>query len=243
VLRILQQSAFFFLTVIATSAQPAPQAEPARERHSFPTSQLSDWHFRRDSPTRLSFGEHCLPDSPCNVSIGGVTYRFTNGPWTLTLSNKHAGIMWVYIGNTGTLTLGLPSPLKGDIAASSSLAVMNNVNSLPTDVLTLARWDVSNGTFSRTGTMFAAYLSYKPSPLAGSGIQVAAGSRDVIGVDTSSVLRKFTCAGGSSASVPKGATLGDVCWDFNAKAPVMYVCSNANGCAAAQDWKKAAGQP
>jgi len=200
------------------------------------TSQLVDWQFTRVSATQLSFGASCLPSSPCNASIGGVVYQFTNGPYLINLANSHAGSIWVYISNTGTLSIGVPSAMAGDIS-SPSVAIAGNVNSQPADALVLERWDASAGAFATTGYAFASYLSYKPSPVAGTGIVVTSGQRDAIQIDTGAVLRKFNCAGGPGSSLPSGATQGDICWDFNPTTPAKYICANAAGCTVAGDWK------
>lgn len=201
------------------------------------TSQLLDWQFTRTSNTQLSFGASCLPASPCNVNIGGTGYQFTGGAYLINLANSHSGTIWVYISNTGTLSVGVPTAMAGDITASSTVTVVGNVNSQPADALALEKWDVSSGAFASAGYAFTSYLSYKPSPVSGTGIIVSPGSRDTIQIDTISVLRKFTCAGGPSTTLPSGATQGDICWDFNSSTPGKYVCANAAGCAVAGDWK------
>jgi hypothetical protein len=203
------------------------------------TAQLLDWQFTRVSATQLSCGSSCLPSSPCNVDIGGTVTQFANGPYLINLAGANAaGSICVYITPANTLTVGVGNGLTtANISGSNSLAITGNVNSCPQDAAKLERWDVSAAAFVSTGYAFASYLSYKPSPLAGTGIQVTAGQRDVIQIDTGSVLRKFTCAGGPVTALPAGATQGDICWDFNSTPPGKYVCANAAGCAAAGDWK------
>ena len=202
------------------------------------TAQLLDWQFTRVSATQLSFGASCLPASPCNVNIGGTVSQFTDGPYLVNLTGSASGSICVYVSPTSTLTAGIGSGLTtANISGSSTLAFVGNVNSCPQDSAKLERWDVSNGAFNTSGFAYASYLSYKPSPLAGVGIQVTPGQRDTIQVDSSAVLRKFNCAGGPSASLPSGATQGDLCWDFNPSTPNKYVCANAAGCSVAGDWK------
>jgi hypothetical protein len=203
------------------------------------TAQLLDWKFTRVSATQLRFGDSCLPASPCNVDIGGTVSQFTDGPYLINLSGAGAtGSICVYVTPTNTLTAGIGGGLTtSNITGSNSLAIVGNVNTCPQDAAKLEKWDVSAGAFNSTGFAFASYLSYKPSPLAGTGIQVVAGQRDTIQVDTGSVLRKFTCAGGPTAVLPAGGTQGDICWDFSPATPAKYVCANAAGCAAAGDWK------
>jgi hypothetical protein len=203
------------------------------------TAQLLDWKFTRVSATQLRFGDNCLPASPCNIEIGGTVLPFTDGPYLINLSGAGvSGSIYVYVTPMSALTVGVGSGLTtANISGSTNLAIVGNVNSNPQDAAKLARWDVAAGAFNSTGYAYASYLSYKPSPLAGSGILVVAGQRDTIQVDTSSVLRKFTCAGGPAASLPAGATQGDLCWDFNQTTPAKYVCANAAGCTVAGDWK------
>lgn len=202
------------------------------------TSQLLDWAFTRVSATQLQFGASCLPSSPCNVSIGGKVTQFTDGPYTINLSGTVTGSICTYISPTSQLSVGIGTGLTTtNITGSTSIAFVGGVNSCPQDAVWLAKWDVASGAFANTGYLYASYLSYRPSPIAGSGIQVVAGQRDTIQIDTGSVLRKFTCAGGPAASLPSGGTQGDICWDFNPATPGKYVCANAAGCAAAADWK------
>jgi hypothetical protein len=224
---------------VLSSQLPASGGSGSGGSGASQTSQLLDWQFTRVSGTQLSFGSNCIPSSPCNVDIGGTVTQFTNGPYLINLTGANAaGSICVYVTPTNTLTVGVGSGLTtANISGSSSLAITGNVNSCPQDAAKLERWDVSAGAFVSTGYSFASYLSYKPSPLAGTGIQVSTGQRDVIQVDTGSVLRKFTCAGGPATTSPSGATQGDICWDFNSTPPGKYVCTNAAGCSAAGDWK------
>jgi hypothetical protein len=202
------------------------------------TAQLLDWAFTRVSNTRLQFGANCLPASPCNVAIGGKVSSFTDGPYTINVSGAVSGSICVYITPTSTLTVGLGTGLTpSNVTGSNALAFVAGVTSCPQDAAWIAKWDIANGVFSPSGYQYASYFSYKPSPIAGSGIQIVAGQRDTIQIDTGSVLRKFTCTGGPSASLPSGATQGDICWDFTPATPAKYVCANAAGCAAAGDWK------
>lgn len=203
------------------------------------TAQLLDWKFTRVSATQLRFGDNCAPASPCNVDIGGTVSQFTDGPYLINLTGAGAaGTVCVYVTPTSTLTVGIGGGLTTtNITGSNSLAIVAGVNPCPQDAAKLAKWDVAAGAFNSTGSAFASYLSYKPSPLAGTGIQVVAGQRDTIQVDTGSVLRKFLCAGGPSAALPAGATQGDICWDFVPATPAKHVCANAAGCTAVADWK------
>lgn len=201
------------------------------------TAQLLDWKFTRISANQLRFGESCVPASPCNVDIGGTVSQFTDGPYLINLSGSGAtGSVCVYVTPTSTLTVGIGGGLTTSNISSPSLVILSNVSACPQDSAKLEKWDVAAGAFNSIGVAYASYLSYKPSPLAGTGIQVTAGQRDTIQVDTTSVLRKFTCAGGPT-TLPAGATQGDICWDFTAGTPGKYVCSNASGCSVAGDWK------
>lgn len=203
------------------------------------TAQLLDWQFTRVSATQLSFGTSCLPPSPCNVDIGGTVTQFSGGPYLINLSGSNVnGSICVYISPSSQLTVGFGNGLaSGNVTGSNGLALVSGVNACPQDASKLARWDVAGSAFVNAGLQYASYLSYKPSPAAGTGIQVAPGSRDTIQIDTGSVLRKFNCAGGPGAMLPAGATQGDVCWDFNAGTPAKYVCVNAAGCTTVADWK------
>lgn len=202
------------------------------------TAQLLDWQFARVSSTQLTFGANCLPASPCNIDIGGTVSQFIGGPYLINLSGANvSGPICVYVAQSGTISVGVGGGLTAaNVSGSSPLAIINGVNACPQDAAKLARWDVSGGALNSTGTQLASYLSYKPSPLAGSGIQIVSGVRDAIQIDTSSVLRKFTCTGGPGTT-PSGATQGDICWDFTPTPPTKYVCANSAGCAAAGDWK------
>lgn len=203
------------------------------------TAQLQDWKFTRVSAAQLKFGESCVPASPCNVDIGGTVSQFSDGPYLINLSGANvSGTVCVYVSPTSQITVGLGTALTTAAVTGSSSLTFAAVNACPQDAAKLARWDVANGAFNSTGYSYASYLSYKPSAIAGTGIQILAGSRDTVQIDTGTVLRKFTCAGGPAAALPAGATQGDICWDFNAGTPNKYVCSNASGCSAAADWKQ-----
>jgi hypothetical protein len=202
------------------------------------TSQLLDWQFTRVSATQLSFGASCLPASPCNVSIGGTVSQFMGGPYLINLTGNVSGSICVYVTPTSTLTVGIGAGLTtANISGSSSLAFVGNVNSCPQDSVQLETWAVSSGAFNNTGTAYASYLSYKPSAVPGLGIVVTPGQRDTIAIDPTSVLRKFTCANGPATTLPSGATLGDICWDFVPSTPAKYVCANPAGCTLSTDWK------
>lgn len=202
------------------------------------TAQLLDWKFTLVSPTQLRFGDPCLPGSPCNVDIGGTVSQLTNGPYYINLLGTASGSICVYIANPGQITVGIGSGLTtSNITGSSSLIFTGGVDSCPQDASKLAKWDVTNGAFVSTGFQYASYLSYKPSPVAGTGIQIVAGVRDSVQIDTGSVMRKFTCAGGPGTTLPSGAALGDICFDFNPTTPAKYVCANTGGCTTAADWK------
>lgn len=198
------------------------------------TSQLLDWKFTRVSSTRLQFGDSCLPGSPCNVDIGGVVLPFTGGPYTIDVSGSHSGAICVYVAPSNQLTVGIGNGLSaGDIAGSSGLTLVGGIDSCPQDAAKLAKWDVTSGAFAAAGVPYASYLSYKPSPLSGTGIQIVTGPRDTIQVDTTSVIRKFMVTG-TPANVP-GSTKGDIAYDTSATPPVMYQCRQA-ACAAIADW-------
>ncbi len=217
---------------------PAAQL-PAASSGLVHSSQFADWKFTRVSGTQLKFADNCLPATPCNVDIGGTTTQFTDGPYLINLSGSNvSGSICVYITPANQITVGIGNGLSSaNITGSNSLAFVAGVNSCPQDAIKLAKWDVSAGAFLTSGFAFAPYISYKPSPLGGAGIQVTAGQRDTIQIDTASVLRKFKCAGGPSTTLPSGATQGDICFDFNPATPVSYVCTNAAGCTTAADWK------
>jgi hypothetical protein len=204
------------------------------------TAQLLDWATTRQSAQQLQTGSVCLPSTPCNVNIGGIVSQFTGGPYTFTLTNSRSGLVCLYINNLGLAIAGYGNGLAaGDITASSGFTALSGINDCPQDALILAKWKVTAGSFDAANPVqqSAAYLSYKPSPVNGTGILVTPGQRDAIAIDTGSVMRKFTCSGGPATTLPAGGTQGDECFDYTALKPIVYVCVNANGCTVAADWK------
>ena len=221
----------------AGSSGPAGPAGPPGSPGGSTSTQLNDWLFQRSSDTVLTFGASCLPQTPCVVSIGGQVFQFSGGPYTITVANAHSGSVCAFISNMGTLSLaaGGPSLVTTDITVPTVALVSALNGACPTDSLQLERWDVAAGVLNSTGYPFTAYLSYKPSPTAGLGLQVVPGPRDQLLIDTGAIPRKFTCTGGPGVTLPSGATLGDLCFDFSSGV-AMYVCTNAAGCTVAGDW-------
>ena len=174
------------------------------------------------------------------MNIGGTVSQFTGGPYTITLANSHSGSVCLYINNLGGAIVGYGNGLAaGDITASSGFTAVPGINSCPQDALVLAKWNVTGGAFDAAdpSQQLAAYLGYKPSPIQGTGILVTAGARDTIAIDTGAVMRKYSCAGGPTVTLPGGAAQGDECIDYTAARAVAYVCANASGCTVAADWK------
>jgi len=128
-------------------------------------SQLGDLGVVRTSATVLTIGAGCAPTSPCNVRFGYQVFSITTSA-TATLSGSALGEAFVYVSSIGILTIGH----NLTIACSSECVQQSGITSFPANVLPIATWTATAGTWDTTGgSDERAFLSAKTLS-AGQGI-------------------------------------------------------------------------
>lgn len=175
------------------------------------TSQLGDLQVTRTSNSVLTIGANCSTATPCNVHFGSTVDSITSTA-TATISGSVTGVLYVYVTNTGVLTVG--SNLS---VACSSCSAQSGVTSFPPDAIALATWPVTNGTLNAAGGQdFRALLGTK-NVIAGQGVLTAdANGSTVVSVDSTLVgLRVATPASSTSA-----CDAGSWAYDTN----YIYIC-------------------
>jgi hypothetical protein len=108
--------------------------------------QLEDLAPVRTSSTVLTIGGGCGPSSPCNVRFGYEVYSITNSA-TATVSGSGIGTAYIYISNSGTLTVGN----NLNVACSPGCTQQAGITSFPPNVLPVYIWTATNGTWDTTG--------------------------------------------------------------------------------------------
>ena len=119
--------------------------------------QLSDLAATRTSSTVLTIGAGCAPTSPCNVRFGYQLYSITNSA-TATLSGSGTGTAYIYVTNSGILTVGH----NLTVTCSAGCTQQPGITAFPPNVLPVYTWTASNGTWNNPGgTDERAFLSAK----------------------------------------------------------------------------------
>jgi hypothetical protein len=124
----------------------------------------------------------------------------------------------MYVGQTGTVTVGH----NLSVSCSAGCQAQPGITAFPTDVIPIATWNASSGTWAEQGSDWRSWLSTKVLS-AGQGIMVIdAGGASTVAVDAAIVPTYFkgsatldfpaisngACAAEQVISVP-GAALGD----------------------------------
>jgi hypothetical protein len=155
------------------------------------------------------------------VRFGGLVYSITAGA-TATISGTSSGMLYVYVSNTGMLTVG-----NNVTVACNGCAAQSNVTSFPADSVPIATWTVSNGQLDQTGGQdYRAILSTK-NLTAGPGV-IVADTNGTTMVSADSSLIGFHV--GVPASSTSACTAGNWSYDTN----YFYVCVATN------TWKRSA---
>jgi hypothetical protein len=184
-------------------------------------SQLGDLQAIRTSATVLTIGANCSASTPCNVRFGGLVYSITAGA-TATVSGTGSGMLYVYVSNTGMLTVG-----NNVTVACNGCAAQSNIVSFPPDSVPIATWTVSNGQLDQTGGQdFRAIMSTK-NLTAGAGV-IVTDTNGTAMVSADSSLIGFHV--GVPASSTSACTAGN--WSYDAN--YIYVCVATN------TWKRSA---
>jgi hypothetical protein len=119
--------------------------------------QLGDLATVYTSPTVLTIGAGCGPSSPCNVRFGYQVYSIMNSA-TVTISGTGLGTAYIYVNDTGTLTVGN----NLTVVCSAGCVQQAGITSFPPNVLPVYTWTATNGVWNSTGgTDQRAFLSSK----------------------------------------------------------------------------------
>jgi hypothetical protein len=108
--------------------------------------QLADLAAVRTSSTVLTIGAGCGATSPCNVRFGYQVYSITNSA-TATVGGSGIGTAYIYINNSGVLTVGN----NLTVTCSAGCTQQSGVTSFPPNVLPVYAWTATNGTWDATG--------------------------------------------------------------------------------------------
>ncbi len=178
-------------------------------------SQLGDLQVTRTSNTVLTIGANCSTATPCNVHFGSTVYSITSSA-AATISGSATGVLYVYVTNTGVLTVG--SNLS---VACSSCSAQSGVTSFPPDSIALKTWPVTNGALNAAGGQdFRAMLGTK-NIVAGQGIVTAdANGSAVVSVDSTLIGLRVAVPAGTMSSCQTGS------WSYDAN--YVYICIAVN---------------
>ena len=199
-------------------------------------SGLTNCQVQRTQATVLTIFPAAALATPC-IFGRGTTSALITSPATVTAS-AGTSLLYISVGVGGTIQVGVGN---GTVVCAGCTA--SNATNFPADAKPVWTWTLTNGTFDSTGgTDVRALLAYKPSPVGGRGISIAAGDQDSIGTDASVVPAKFSGSGPPAAVA--SSTLGDTY--LNTATGDYYACNNGGasctGVAAGQ-WVKVSPTP
>jgi hypothetical protein len=199
----------------ATNAWSVQSGGSAPDTPATMLSQLGDLQVTRASNTVLTIGADCSMATPCNVHFGGTVYSITSTA-TATLSGSATGVLYVYVTNTGVLTVG-----SNLTVACSSCSAQSGVTSFPPDSIAVETWPVTNGALNAAGGQdFRAMLGTK-NVVAGQGIMAAdANGNAVVSVDSTLIGLRVATPGSSTSSCQTGS------WSYDAN--YVYICISVN---------------
>jgi hypothetical protein len=199
----------------ATNAWSAQSGSGALGTPATMISQLGDLQATRTSNTVLTIGANCSTATPCNVHFGSTVYSISSTA-TATISGFATGVLYVYVTNTGVLTVG--SNLN---VACSSCSAQSGVTSFPPDAVAVATWPVTNGALNAAGDQdFRAMLGTK-NIVAGQGIVTAdANGSAVVSVDSTLIGLRVAVPAGTTSSCQTGS------WSYDAN--YVYICIAVN---------------
>ncbi len=107
----------------------------------------------------LTIGASCSSGSPCNVRVGSTVFGFTTTASATVASGS--GAAFVYIDNTGALTVG-HNLGSGNLTCSGPCVALNGVTAFPPDSTPLWIWTAASGAWiPNSGLDQRAFLSQK----------------------------------------------------------------------------------
>jgi len=128
--------------------------------------QLGDLVATLTSSTVLSIGANCGPSAPCNVRFGYQVISITSSA-TATISGSATGAAYIYVNASGGLVVG-----HNLTVACSGCSQQSGITAFPANVIPVAIWTATNGTWDNTGGRDQrAFLSAK-AVVGGQGIVV-----------------------------------------------------------------------
>lgn len=178
-------------------------------------STLPTLQVAQTSPTVLTIGNGCSTTAPCNVRFGNSVWSIQRSA-TATIS-AGTGTAYIYVDLSGAVTVG-----HNLTVSCWACQAQSGITGFPTDVIPIASWTATNGTWDAQGTDWRASLSSKVLT-AGQGMMVLdVGATTTVAVDTAVVptylkgsatldfgsIGNGTCGAEQTISVP-GAAPGD----------------------------------
>lgn len=127
----------------------------------------------RTNNTNLSVGADCQLAQPCRARVASQVYVFP-GPATATVTSG-SGTVYLYISSSGALVAGI-SGASNPAVTCSGCQVATGVTQFPSNVIPLATWNATNGTWDAAGADQRAALSLGASLAAGANITLTEGS-------------------------------------------------------------------
>jgi hypothetical protein len=169
-------------------------------------AQLGDFGVNWSSPATLTIGGNCSAATPCNVRFGTQIYTLTNSA-TATISSG-AGMAFIYVDTTGTLTVGSSMT----ISCSTFCVSAPGISNFPLNSIPIYTWTASNGAWDSNGGLDRrGWLSANPV-LGGTGIAaVTTAGQTTISVDGALVPMYLTASATLDfPSIPAGACSADL---------------------------------
>ena len=183
-------------------------------------SQLGDLQVTRTASNVITVGANCSSTTPCNVHFGSTVFSFTAGA-TGTISGNATGALYIYVTNTGTITIG-----SNLTVACAGCTAQSGVTSFPADTVPLGTWSVTNGLLDLTGGQDFRGLLGTKNVVAGPGLTSAdTNGSAVISIDTTLVGLRASVPASSTSTCQAGA------WSYDAN--YIYVCVATNA------WRRA----
>ncbi len=146
------------------------------------SSQLGDLSFVMTTPTVLTVGLNCKPDTPCNVGLGSTVVSVVTSS-TVTLTGG-TGAAYLYMDPSGVLTVGHNLSLT----CSAGCTAVSGITSFPVGSVPLYSWTATAGVWDGSGgNDRRAFLSTR-NVAAGAGmVALDLGMQTVLAVDSATV--------------------------------------------------------
>ena len=179
--------------------------------------------------TTLTIGAACSLTAPCNSRVGGTVYTYQQNATATLASGSTTVRIYISDGSDGAPagTIKVRNAAASGVTCSAGCTVENSQSAFPGMSIPLAMWAASSpGQWDPTGMDLRAFLATKPSPSAGSGVQITSGSVDAIAADRTAIPLKYSGLGapGSISGSLQGDFYSDTANDDS------YQCFAAGPC-------------